>query len=69
MIYLGILFLIVGIVAMAFERTRPATRPLSTFAMYVGLGVGIVLVVVGIFVLATQGDAIQVDSQGEITVA
>jgi hypothetical protein len=69
MIYLGIVFLIVGIIGWAFARAMPSTHPISTLAMYAGLGIGIVLLIVGILVYATHGDAIQIDSAREITVA
>jgi hypothetical protein len=64
MIYLGIVFLIVGIIGWAFARAMPSTHPISTLAMYAGLGIGIVLLIVGILVYATHGDAIQIDSAG-----
>jgi cytochrome bd-type quinol oxidase subunit 1 len=68
MIYLGILFLAIGLVGFALHRAVPKTQPISTFIMYLGVPLGLILLVTGIIVNATQGCSIEVDSAGEITV-
>lgn len=69
MIFYGILFLILGVVGWAFHRGLPASQPISTVAMYIGVGVGAILLVVGILILVTRGDAIEINSLREIVVA
>jgi uncharacterized membrane protein len=68
MIFYGVLCLVLGVIAYAFHRGRPQSQPVSTVLMYIGLGVGAILLVTGIAILATRGDAIEVDSLGSITV-
>lgn len=68
MIVLGIVLLVVGIVGWAFHRSSPGSRPLSTIAMYVGLGVGTLLVVIGLILIYVPLGAptVAVDSSGQI---
>jgi len=67
MIFYGILLLIVGVIAFAFYRAMPRSHPVSTIIMYIGLGVGAILVVIGIFIMATHGHELQIDSQNHAT--
>lgn len=60
----GILLLVIGLIALAFERVMPQTRPVSTLVMWIGVGVGLLLLAVGIFVLVTHGDTVYVNSMG-----
>jgi len=68
MIELGIFLLIVGLVALALDRTVPASHPVSTFVMYLGIGLGLILLVIGLLAYLTQGGSVEVDSSGGITV-
>lgn len=64
MITYGIILLVVGLIGLAFDRALPQTRPFSTLVMYIGLGIGFLLLVIGIIVLALNGDAVHVNSMG-----
>jgi len=62
MIFYGILLLIIGVIAFAFYRAMPRSHPVSTIIMYICLGVGAILLVVGIVIMATRGHSLEVDS-------
>ena len=69
MIFYGIILLIIGVVAFAFYRAMPASHPISTVIMYIGLGVGAILIVIGILIMATHGHELQVDSFGRASIS
>jgi len=69
MIFYGVVLLIIGIIAWAFYRAMPQSHPLSTVIMYIGIGVGIVLIAVGIIIMATRGHAVEVDSLGRLYIS
>jgi hypothetical protein len=70
MIYLGILFLAIGLVGFALPapslRPSPSLRSSCTLGVPLGL---ILLLIVGISSMQPKALAIQIDSAGEITVA
>lgn len=60
MLLYAIIAFVFGILGWAFHRSILQSRPVSTVAMYAGLGIGTVLLVVWLILVLTDGPALVV---------
>lgn len=61
MLVYAIVAFVVGIIGYALHRAVPASRPLSTVAMYAGVGLGVLFLGIWLVVALTHGSAIEIE--------